>query len=296
MKKKIEKKYFINSSEWSKTSVSIIEANQTQQTVILGFNEDSNLSEFALVVCTLSPLLGTPEKISEFFFSFSSLEIPANRKVYIIFSNDESENSIDEEQNFLVFRKSIYQFNLKDDEAVGLLRKTDEKDSWKLIDWTKPIIDEIIPLDLLKEASQKNNTTSSDFYKTKKIAKIETESHVSKNSTSFFEKPLIWLIVFILTISIFETASLLSLHDSIINIILKISSIFLKNIFTGFFLFKWIRTGFHFSISLIILLLLSLITLSCVYYLFSFGIIIGSALLLLFISIFSFLTRSSKIH
>ena len=108
MKKKIEKKFIINSSEWSKNSVSIVEANQTQQTIILGFYEKSNLSDYALCVCRLSPLLGTPERISEFFFDFPSLDIALNQKIYVVFSNTDSEPSLDEEQNILLSKKSLY--------------------------------------------------------------------------------------------------------------------------------------------------------------------------------------------
>jgi hypothetical protein len=294
MKKKIEKKFIINSSEWSKTSVSIIEANQTQQTVILGFNENSDLGDYALCVCTLSPLLGTPERISEFFFDLLPLSISENKKVYIIFSDEDMESSLDDEQNILLSKKSLYPFSLKDDEAVGLLKKNGDDQSWKLIDWSKPIIDEIIPLDMLQEASQIKVVQQNDFYKSKKVVKNEDIQNTEKNQSSFFEKPLIWLLIFISTISIFEIASLVSLNEQVSFIIVKISTIFLKNTFSGFFLFKWIRSGFKFSPSLIIILLLAIGSYILTYFLFIIGIFIGSALLILIVSIYSFLTKVSK--
>jgi len=294
MKKKIEKKFIINSSEWSKNSVSIVEANQTQQTIILGFYEKSNLSDYALCVCRLSPLLGTPERISEFFFDFPSLDIALNQKIYVVFSNTDSEPSLDEEQNILLSKKSLYPFTLKEDEAIGLLRK-DSEGVWKLIDWSKPIIDEVIPLELLQEVSQLNVEPQADFYKSKKIQPAVAPQEIQKKDySSLFEKPLVWLMIFIVTISLFEIASLLSLKDTLLFNSIKISTILLKNIFTGLLLFKFIRSGFQFSFSIILLFLLSVAGYVLAYYLFSIEIFIGSALLILIISIYSWLTRKLK--
>lgn len=300
MRKRTEKKFSISSAEWSKAPLSIVEANQTQQTVILRFNEKGAKADYALCSCRISPLINVPEKILDFYFEFSDENYSVNDKLYIVFAasgSDVDETvSKDNEGNFVLTKTPLAPFDLRDDEVIGLLRRNEETDTWHLIDWSKPIIDEPISLDTLKEMTQTQfEDASANFYKSDKKPAASSELKMTgKNNIHFFEKPLLWLFIFIITISMFEAASLLMLSESPTEIILKSFVILSKNVFTGFLVFLFIRKNFKFNSAVIVFFILSILSHIIGYLYFASSAIIGSAILLFCISIFTFLTRSAK--
>ncbi len=296
MKKKNEKKFAIISTEWSKAAVSIVEANLTQQIVILRFNENCDLSNYAICSCRLSPLLGTPENILDFYFDFPPLLIHENEQVYAVFNDKDAENSKDEDGNILVFRKPSHAFELNGGEAVGLLKHAEDGETWKLVDWANPIIDErLTPGELQELKQQMTSVFSKDFYKREKSPQSSNVStSVPAKSTVMFERPLFWLYIFLVTMSIFEIASLINFNDESMILTGKSLIILLKNLFTGLFIFYFIRSHFKFLPAIMIFFVLCLLGQITGYLLFSTNAFVSTALLFIIISIYSYLTRSAK--
>lgn len=293
MKRKQEKKFSITSSEWSKTFVSIVEANQSQQTVILRFNENFNLSEFALCKCKLSPLLNTPEYVSSFFFDLPSFDVSKDEKVYIVFSNTEEGSSRDDENNLVIFLKPETSFNVKDDEVVGLLRKSSDN-NYKLLDWEKVIIDEPIPLSAIDQLSSLKQISFDDkFYKKnqKPSLNISTKDKSGK-SQKIYDKKIFWLIIFWITLSFFEIFSLVNIYENISGFLLKTVILLSKNIFLGLLVYFIFRKKKPSLKNIMIFLCLTLLSMYYSYLLLGNNIFLGTIILFFFSLFFTLFFRS----
>jgi len=295
MKKKQEKKFSIISSEWSKTSVSIVEANQSQQIVILRFNENFILSEFALCKCKLSPLLNTPEIVTSFFFDLPSFDVHKDEKVYIVFSDTEESSSRDDENNLVLFLKPESPFDVKDDEVVGLLQKSSDN-NYRLLDWEKVIIDEPIPLSAIDQLSTLKHTSLDDkFYKKNQRSSFNNSiKNKFTNRPRFYDKIIFWLLIFWITLSIFEIFSLVNFYENIGIFLSKTIILLCKNIFIGFlvyFIFKKEKSSLK---NILIFLSFSLLSMYYSYIFFATNIIIGTLILLFFSLFFTLFLRSKK--
>lgn len=294
MKKKLDRKFSIVSTDWSKSSVSIVEANQTQQTVILLFNDNQVLSKYALCKCKVSPLLGTPETVSSFFFDLPDIPVNQNQKVYIVFNDEDLDSSNDDEGNLILFLKSENKFELDEDEVIGLLYK-DSEEHYKLLDWDKVIIDEPIPLSAIDQFStQKSITQNLDFYKKDKKNTSDLTPKSNNIKKSFYEKLIFWLLIFWVSISIFEIFSLINYNDTLNTIIINSSLLTLKNLFLGFFLYLILRKKKFKFISFTMLFFINIVLLYYAYYIFFINLLIGSLILALFTIIITLSARSYK--
>ena len=260
MKKKNEKILIFKDSELSKTGISIIEANQSQQTIILNFSEKSVLSDFVLAVCKVSPLLGTPEKIENIFTEFKELEIDKERKVFVSFSQDMGINYESEEENLFIKLYLEKPFLLDEDEVIGLLKKENDLETFKIIDWAKPFVDEPISAEILEKL--KNNTIKQEskisgetpdelFYQKKN--KDTSERHINEKPVSI--KPVYLILFLVSLIGILEIISIISFEDEILLNLKKSSVILMKDFYFGLIFFRWLNLNNKFSIKSILLLL-----------------------------------------
>lgn len=304
MKKKHERKYIINSNDWTKTKVSLLEANQNQQTIIINFFEKSDLSDYSICICPLSPLLGTPEDVTQILCDFSQAGISANNKLYVVFSNIEFGPALDEYDNLFISKISDFPFALKDNEAVGLLKKITEDDTWNLVDWVIPIIDEVIPLEVLKEASALSKHEDTDKKDDSRfMRKRENATYTNNLTTDFLYliKPKFWLFTFIFVISFLEIFSLISFTENIWSMILEAILLSVKNIFIGNVVYNFIISDKKISRKTIINSSSTFIKLSIVFFalafslkLFSYPVLIATLIVFIVVTIFSFLISKQR--
>jgi hypothetical protein len=260
MKKKNEKILIFKDSELSKTGISIIEANQSQQTIILNFSEKSVLSDFVLSVCKVSPLLGTPEKIVNIFAEFKELEIEKERKVFVSFSQDMGINYDSEEENLFIKLYMEKPFLLSEDEVIGLLKKENDLETFKIIDWAKPFVDEPISAEILeklkintiKQQPEISGETPDELFYQKKN-KDTPERHINEKPVSI--KPIYLILFLVSLIGILEIISIISFEDEILSNLKKSSVILMKDFYFGLIFFHWLNLNNKFSIKSILLLL-----------------------------------------
>ena len=293
MKKKHERKYVINSNDWTKAIVSLLEVNQTQQTIIVKFFKKSDISDYSICICPLSPLLEMPENVTKILCDFPQAEILENKKLYIVFSDIESGPTLDENNHLVISKLSNSPITLKDNEAIGLLKK-DAEDTRKLIDWIVPIVDEVIPIQFLQQASIDSNSEDTikeeDLQFMRKKEKESSFPHTnSKASFSYITMPRVWLYTFLFVISFIEISSLLSfskdLWFTIYNIIVLIS----KNIFIGNAIYSFIVFDNKVSKTIIVKLSIAIVALILSLILFSYNAITATLLICIVVIIFSLL-------
>jgi hypothetical protein len=288
MKKKSGKTVVLKDSDLSRADVNILEANQSQQTVILKFFTENNLSKFSLAICRISPLLNSPEKVENTFFSPVDCPVEQNQKVYLIFGDQDDSRTLDEDGNIILHINFKKPFQVKDDEVIALIEN--EPEQQKIIDWCKPIIDEpLLPdtLEVLKERVKQIESSGQQFYKKKTTSEIKNDRSDEKswsiNGYSF------WILSFIGLVSIFELISVFSFSESPLKIALKIFLILLKNSFIAFFIFRWINSTNRTSRTFLLLFILLIIVIfSESWYIGIYLSLLCSLILSLIVSIFTF--------
>jgi uncharacterized protein YrzB (UPF0473 family) len=300
MKKKYEKKYVINSNDLTKTTVSLLEANQTQQTIIINFFERSNLSDYSICICPLSPLLGTPESVIQILCEFPQAEILENKKLYVVFSDVESGPALDENDQLVIFKLPNFPIALKNNEAIGLLKK-DAEDTWKLVDWVIPIVDEVIPIEVLKRASvlikYEYAGKQDDLQFMRKKEKVSSPLlDNSKIDSIYMYKPKIWLYSFLFIISFIEISSLIQSIENIWVTIFEAIVLITKNIFIG-------NTIYHFIVfdkkkikKTVVKLSISIIAFAISLMLFSYDIITATLLIVIVVIVFSLIVLKRELN
>jgi hypothetical protein len=241
MKKKTAKAIILKDSDLSKANVTILEANQSQQTIILKFFTENNLSKYSLAICKISPLLNSPEKVELIIFSPIECPIELNQKVYLIFGKEPDSKVIDEEDDIVLHINIEEQFEVKEDEVLTLIES--DSNQQKIIDWCKPIIDEPVSpetLEVLKDRVKHLETSGPKYYKRKEL--VEKNNDKTNSKKVVINKRFLWILFFIALISMFEFISVFSLSEKFIPIFIKTVLMLLKNFLLGIFLFKWINS------------------------------------------------------
>jgi hypothetical protein len=301
MKKKSEKILIFKDSELSKSGISITEANQSQQTIILNFSEKGMLTDFVLAVCSVSPLLNTPEKIENILTDFKDLEIEKDSKVFVSFSQDVGVMYENEDENLYIKLFIEKPFHLNDDEVIALLKKEDIPETFKIMDWAKPFIDEPISpdvLDKLKKNASKpglkitSEESDSPFYQ-KKNREVPESSIKVKQS---FLKPIHFIIFLISLIGILEIISIITFEAEILINIQKSVVVLLKDFYFGLIFYKWLNVDNKFSVKSLLTLSSTGVFIACsILFNGLYQTLFGIIILIIFIVIFSkFIIRFSR--